>query len=105
MRERTIRRITLTTQTLIKSLLVVGFYSWYIKGGAEEGKRDFTYKVAKPKMPVKRIICSFDVCSRQRTGMGFIVFVSSVAVTSLHMVGTWGLTHKSQDKEIEDGVD
>lgn len=38
MRERTTRRITLTTQTLIKSLLVVGFYSWYIKGGAEERK-------------------------------------------------------------------
>lgn len=38
MRESTIRRITLTTQTLIKSLLVVGFYSWYIKGGAEERK-------------------------------------------------------------------
>lgn len=33
LRERTMRRIMLTRQTLIKPWLVVGFHSWYKKGG------------------------------------------------------------------------
>lgn len=58
------------------------------EGGAEE-RNGWTDKVATLKMPVKRVICNFDVLSRQRTGMGLFDVVLSVCVNPLHIGGKY----------------